>query len=426
MKKNKKLIHLLYFFFLPITKKMYQVDYELYTMAKNHRDIDMVAFYNGNPQLLASKDLNYETPFQKSHRERNFPFEHVSKHALTVELYKGQASQDIDKVRILNTMAGNSTLDDNSILERIEVADENDETYVAEMEKFSTADFTLRGQFAIKAWSIALATEGQSVENFYGYDLSEIVMNDLENKSLILDDLMAMEAMNDTEFGRIIGVVGPEIEVLNINVAGCQNLTDECISMIHLPDSLKRLSLSFGYSESITNNGIIDLAGKIPKQVQVLELDVAPQKLGDGSWLPNRNNDHLIAIASGLPSCLTEFSLTTVLHDEKDGPGILEFIKALPQTLTKFHIRVYNWQNFEGSIAANLAEYLPPNLEDFTFNVSGGQYFEEEDWAKFNAELSKLTNLKEVNISTSDSGLRGYYLQRSLKSLNELKSFVKK
>jgi len=400
------------------------VDYELYTTTIKDRRLDMVAYSKGQATVLADEELENEAPFQRSRREQKFPFEYLSKFALALELYKGEASQEIDKVRILNVMRKESNLDDRSIIDMINAGDETDERYISAMEKFSSADWALRALFAVKAWSIALATEGQTVDNFYGFDLTEVVINDLERKSLVLDDLIALDTMTDEEFGKIIGVLSPSIEELVINVAGCQELSDKCLKKTQLPKLLNKLSLNFGYSQKITNEGVIQLAKKIPKKVEILELDVAPQKLGDGSWVPERYNDHLRSIASAIPSCLRELKLTTALCGEEDGSGVIELSKALPPGLTKLDLTFRIWKSFEGSTAIDLVSYLPTSLESFSLDIWGGDYFDDNDWMVFTTELSKLANLKQVYIFTSDLGQKGFYMQRTVNSVDELRDIA--
>ena len=387
---------------------------------KQNKKLDIVTFNKGSAHLLADSSLKNESPWRKSQRELHFPFDRVTKFALGLELHKGIASHEIDKIRILNAVNENKDFEDRAVLDRIHNGNELDEKYEADMEKFSAADYALRSQFATKAWSTALAIEGQGVDNFHGHDLTEMVMNDLDRKSLVFDNLMGMENMNDLEFGRIVSVIGQELETLMINVSGCHNLTDECLTIMHLPDSLKKLSLNFGQSENITDYGIVQLAEKIPKNVEILELDITPKKLDDGSWESPRLNEHLTALADSLPETLLEFSLTTALCGDENASAVLGLAKALPANLIKLHIDFKYWKKFSGQIATAIAGYLPMNLESLSLSVCGGEYWKDDDWALFKAILLKHDRLKEINVFSSDLGQKGYYLQRKLRSMDDL------
>ncbi len=110
------------------------VDYELYRTIRTNSMLDIGVFNKGKVHLIADKDLLYETPYQKNRREIEFPFEEVCERFLNVELYKGEASEEMDRVRILNVMSDNrNNLNDRSIIDRIEKGDSFDAKFVEDM-----------------------------------------------------------------------------------------------------------------------------------------------------------------------------------------------------------------------------------------------------------------------------------------------------
>ena len=68
-----------------------------------------------------------------------------------------------------------ANLDSKSIVRRIKAADSKDSTYVKDMERLSTIDNALKAEIAEKAISIALSTDEQSLENYFGHNLVEIL-----------------------------------------------------------------------------------------------------------------------------------------------------------------------------------------------------------------------------------------------------------
>jgi len=416
------------------------VDFELFkTVNSGARNLDIVTRYAGKVHLLADHALPGEVPYQKVKREAAFPFKTLGKAGLGVELYKGEASMEIDKVRILNSMTQNTNLDDTDILVRANNGDVSNSNFAKDLTYYNVADSSLKSAIALKCWAFALHDEGLIVDldqapledggrhssiNFHGHNLATIVKNDTNRTSIIMNDFVSCDMMDNNEFDRIIGTVSSHITHFELDVSGCKNLTNECLSMIEhrLPKSLITLKLNFGYSAQITDEGLVELAKQLPKALTTLHLTVTPNKLPSGSWEPVRLNEHLMALAKHLPTTLVDFTLTTTLGVDETDEGIVELAKNLPIGIKKFKLHLNSWPGFKGIHFVELAKYLPQSLETLDLYNWGGVYLEEGDIKMLRDEVLKLENLKEFQVETFDDGTGGYYAHRKL-SLDELKSF---
>ena len=262
------------------------VDYELYRTIKSDRMLDIGIYNRGKVHLIADKDLDNETPYQKNRREKLFPFEEVCAKFLNVELYKGQASQEIDRVRILNVMSNNTAnLDDTSITKRINMKDSYSSKYLEDMAHFLRSDSSLRAEMAVKVVSVALSENNQSLENFYGHDLSAIISTDRIRTELVLDDLVSLDNVTDDVFLQVIQMIGPNIKKFVLNVCGCKSLTDSCLLKLAIPETLVHLTLNVGYAKNITNEAVLHLATVLPPKLESLDLNVSGFKTPDGTYV---------------------------------------------------------------------------------------------------------------------------------------------
>ncbi len=155
------------------------------------------------------------------------------------------------------------------------------------------SDTSLRAEMASKVVSVALSKEGQSLQNFYGHDLIDIISSDKIRTALILDDLVSLDTITDDIFLQLVELVGPNIVKFDLNVCGCKNLTDKCVMELKLPETLVDLSLNIGYARDITNDAVIHLASLIPQNLESLELNVSGFKTPDGESRERDSNDNL-------------------------------------------------------------------------------------------------------------------------------------
>ncbi len=324
-------------------------------------------------------------------------------------------------------MRGNAkNLDSRSILTRTVIADPSDKKYLEDMQKFNTVDNTLRAAMAEKALSISLSKQDQTMEDFYGINLLDILKNDVFRNSLVFDDLLALDTVTDADVKKIIGLISPNIETFTLDVCGCTNLTDDAFDGISLPNTLVHLDLNFGSAPNITNDAVIEFAKKIPSGLKSLKLNTTGFKNPDGTFSPPRSDSHLQAIASAASASLESFELTSVLeHDDLHGMGIIDLAKCMPMGLKKFSLDLI-WSGFNPKSLNIMIGYFPSTLEHLTLRFSGGDFIDDKSLKILAGEVSKLINLKSFQLNSSDSGKMGYYCTRDITSLESLISIARK
>lgn len=311
-------------------------------------------------------------------------------------------------------------MDDNSILSRLKLQDAKDDEYIKDMIHLASTDATLVAEFAIKACSVALGSDEHTLENFYGFNLIELISKDASREVLNLDDLTSLDGVNDRTISLIQGLIGPSVSELNLNVKGCKNLTDECLYKLQFTEGLKRLHFNIGSGKNISNDAIIHLASIIPKQLENLFLDVSGFKTPSGEYLPIRYNNHLQALAESVPRYLQEFELVTNLHHSQDGEGLLQLVKKLPDGLKRLSFVFECWRGFSGDILPILAAYLQPSLEEFSFIVYNGDHIEDDELKSLAQEVKKLKKLQKFHLHSRSHGDSGFYLTRTITTLDDL------
>uniref|UniRef100_A0A7S3V529 Uncharacterized protein n=1 Tax=Chaetoceros debilis TaxID=122233 RepID=A0A7S3V529_9STRA len=396
------------------------VNYELHRAVHSRLPIDVAIFNEGAIKMIVNQDLPNETTYQKRRREQQFPCDAMCDKFFQLQLHQGKASLENDKIRILNVMVENkANLDSKSIVQRIKAADSKDSTYVKDMERLSSIDNALKAEIAEKAISIALSTDEQSLENFFGHNLVEILGRDTLRKALQFDDLMNLNDVDDRIVEVLTGVIGPQIETFILDVCGCVNLTNACLVQMQLPETLLYLRLNFGNAPNITNEALLQFSKNIPGGLQTLLLDLTCCNAPDGSSVPQRLNSHLQALAGSIPSSLVHFGLTSTLGDDEHGMGIIDLAKCMPMGLEKFELALH-WQGFNAETLNIMIGYLPSTIEDLNLSFLGGEHIDDTSLKSLAAECQKLVNLKSFKLKTSDSGSKGFYSVRDIQSLEIL------
>lgn len=388
---------------------------------KKTTNLDIVTHHEGGVHLIADEDLPGETAYQKNRRECSFPFQElICSKGLDVKLEEGDASKDIDKVRILNVMAGNmDNLDDTSVLDKLKEKKEEEESTVT---IYETANSSLRAEMALKALSVSLTLDGQSPDNFFGYNLLAIISSDVNRKSIVLDDLASLDTMTDEILGQIAELLNPGLTEFKLDVYGCHNLTNFGLDKIRtIPESLETLHLGVGYGSRLTSKGLSRLAKKMPPNLVNLKLDFRSHKKPDGSFSPPRTNDILFDLATKLAKTLVDVELSICLNGD-NGDGLIALATNLPTGVKKFKLKIESWPEFDGTYLLDMAKFLPPSLEDLDIWVWGSKYFEEEYMNPFADEIMKLPHLKQFKLFTSDGGSMGFYRQRTL-DLDQLSQY---
>lgn len=401
------------------------VDYELYRTVRMNAGLDVVIHANGSPHLIAAEPLPNESPYQKNKREKDFPFEAVCNKLLSVKLQDGDSSEPIDKIRILNTMIDNKPLDSKGVLERVEKNDTKDNKYINDLNLFSQSNAALRAEMACKSVSVALSTDGQNYDNFFGFDLLKIIAKDKLRESIVLNDLTGLDSVTDSVLCTLIKLAGPSVKRFEIDVKGCRNITNKAIRLISFPPTLQLLSLNFGYAKNITNDALIKLMKKIPTSLQCLDLDVCGFKDPAGKYLPERYSTLLVELSKNLPSELTQLKFVSTLDDEDGGVnGLAKLLETLPSSLKSLSFKFEQWDNFKGHMIVEIFKSLPSTLEEFSITIYNGDHIEDDDLRMAAKQIQRLDHLKDLSLHSRSHGNYGYYKVRDFHSVSEVLSFA--
>ncbi|CAL1152816.1 unnamed protein product [Cladocopium goreaui] len=216
--------------------------------------------------------------------------------------------------------------------------------------------------------------------------------------------LARCEQVTDIGVKRICAFIPKALTFLIFSLHGCQ-ITDVALAEIAraLPFSMKRLRLSFGLCNSITNIGLQKLA--MPPNLTFLTLDF------DGC--PQLGDDGLVAIIKTLPTSLETLNLNLMgCH----GVGN-KSLKALSQKKLRLHkldLCCFACHNVSDDGASVLAANLPKSLQRFALDLRGTQVTETGIAAMVTE------NLKEVDwyFQTND-------ITKHIDSLQELREWHK-
>jgi hypothetical protein len=401
------------------------VDFELYRTVRMNAGLDVVIHANGSPHLIAAEPLPNESPYQKNKREKKFPFGMVCNKLMSVELQNGDSSQVIDKIRILNTMVGRTPLDCKGVLDRVEKDDSNDDQYLNDLKLFAMSNAALRAEMACKAMSVALSTDGQNYDSFFGYNLLEIIAKDKLRESILFNDMTSLDSMTDAVLSVLVKLVGPSVKRFEIDVRGCRNLTDHSIEHISFPPTLHHLLLNLGYGRNITNDALIELVKKFPPSLQSLDLDVCGFKDPNGAYLPERCSTLLVELSKHIPSKLTQLRFVSNL-DGKDGDveGLVKLISTLPSSTKSLSFVFESWRGFESHMIVEIFRSLPSNLEEFSITIYNGDHIEDNHMSMVAEQIPRLDHLKNLSLHTRSHGDYGHYKVRDFHSVSEALSFA--
>ena len=406
------------------------VDFELYRTIVTSSKLDIVIHFNGMPHLIANDPLPNETPYQKNRRESNFPFQKVCRQLLSLELHKGESSMEIDKVRILNTMIEKRPLDSSNALERLFKNDTQCFKYQQDLHFYNLTNGALRAEMASKAVSIALSKEDQSLNNFHGFNLLDIISKDTTRTIIDLQDLASLDSVTDDVFAKLMGLATtPTLRKFVLNVVGCKNLTDACIDSISFPAFLKELDLNIGYAKNMSNEKLLDLPSKLPPSLETLKLNVCGYKTPDGNYLPPRYGSLMRELSKHISFSLKHFDFTTQINDseeiESGVEGMYALLRELPSDLASLYVCVEQWDAFEGAMLVSMFELFPKNLKEVKIFLYSGDYVYDENMASIaNCINTSMKQLSSLRIHTRSDARTGTYRVRNIHTVDEMKAFI--
>jgi len=190
----------------------------------------------------------------KSEREETFPLE-VLKRGLTVNVAAAQASQELDKRRILNTMAKRPP-------------EELDEAPIPHHQSYRGVNERLAGIFAMAGFRAAVQLEKDIWKDDSDLPLLRAIRSDHQMKELFLV-LAGLAMFVDESLQTLMSHVSKNVTLLHLNISGCTGITsvDGLGQALAQITGLTSVHLDFSWCDSITS---VDELGKGLAQISGL------------------------------------------------------------------------------------------------------------------------------------------------------------
>jgi hypothetical protein len=339
---------------------------------------------------IASIDHHHVFPSKsKVDRESKFPIE-IFKKGLLTRLEKARASNDMDRVRILNCFAG----------QRLEQTPP-----LREHDNYTRTNVKLRAIFAVAAWR--LATERGLVQEM------QLPQTLAANKCMqtITLDFTGCNCFDYVNTAALAEGLPFGLEKCNLMLRGCGHLGDgNCATLAQgIPTSLKHLSINLSLCSRLGDRGVAALANALPQGLLSLNLVFwGCHLLGDpgvvtlASCFPNslldlRLNFHgcsklteagVSAIASRLPTHLKVLKLYFSNCDQVGDAGTAALAARLPYSLEDVELRFEDCTRLSDKGIGSLARRLVHDRVRFSAKLAGTKVSDRvrtlaSDWEKF-------------------------------------------
>mmetsp|Transcript_141757 Transcript_141757/g.452838 ORF Transcript_141757/g.452838 Transcript_141757/m.452838 type:complete len:668 (-) Transcript_141757:103-2106(-) len=320
-------------------------DFEIFmTQTRQTKLMDVVTCHKGRARVLSEGLLPDETPTDKTTRERRFPLELLSR-GLTTQLERGDASVEIDKIRILNNMSSNSQdLDNPEILQTVQ-------DWPGNLQCFRSVNADLRAAFAVAAWPQAVhhgIVKDFDVARPGVVSLPRVLASALNRKILQLS-FEGLHCVTDEELHSLASGLPPKLQVLNLGFNGCQGITDtgvgylaERIQTLHCLDILE---LRFFGIVALTGASLQSLGEALPWNVKDIMLDFSESLGGEGSF-----------DAEG--AAKTDIALETLMH-------------SLPRDLERFALCIGNCKTLSLTGYKTVVTTFPSTLSTLELDLTG-------------------------------------------------------
>lgn len=327
--------------------------------------LDIATMHDGNARLLSEGTLPGEEPWQKKRRELSFPMALLAD-GMHQRLEQGEASVEMDKVRVLNCITGRSistdSLNDRTVLERLHDAKSLDMAYYDRM------NHALHSRFALAAWPQAI--KQGLVADFDRrrpgqVSLPRILKTDQSLTDFQLD-LQTFEEVTDKDLERIADAVSANVTNLDLNLAMCSKVTPKGVTNLasHLPRELRRLRLRLGRCPELTDHAIKVLALQWSQQLEELELSVKECK--------GITDDGVMVVAKHLPGSLRRLSLNFRGCDVTDR-AVFAIASTLPRSLETLELDIETCHSVTVHSIIKLKESLPQKVSKLLLSTRGTQ-----------------------------------------------------
>jgi len=296
----------------------------------------------------------------KYHREKDFPIE-LARSALSLKLELGQASQEADRIHILNSIVGASDLDAPPPKQHV---------------RYNQLNNTLRGRFAAALWRRGL--EGGQLMQEYGHALAS---SGLVNLAISFD---SCDKFDDLAARALAAGLAPSIRELDLDFNGCGRLSDDGVEAlaVALPPCMRQLKLDLSGCK-FSDCALKALAHSLSKKGLAVESTAAGSEdawsLVEDAWelVPllrthsaDKTYEPNYEIARSESGTMEELSLIFASCGHLAEDGMIAVIQALPQTLKKLVLNFYGCVVFGDSLLEALSAALPSTLLYFELRVA--------------------------------------------------------
>jgi len=241
----------------------------------------------------------------KVKRESHFPLD-LGCAGLGIDVKRSRASREVDRKRILNSIAGREgDLDAQPLMTHA---------------MYDRVNTRLRTVFALASWPKAVVEKPDVLTDF-----SRIVAADTDREDMRLN-FPNCKVFTDERLGEVADAIHSKMKVVQLNIMLCPKVTDAGVARLAaaLPDGLRTLDLAMGFCQNAGNEGVAALAQRLPAGLQSLRLVVAGCSLV--------GEDGLEALAQHLPQDLRALELYFSRCHVNDA-SVRQLALALPPSL---------------------------------------------------------------------------------------------
>jgi len=303
----------------------------------------------------------------KYHREKTFPIE-MAHSALSLKLELGQASQETDRIHILNSIVGCANLDAKPPKEHA---------------RYNQLNSTLHGRFAAALWRKAL--ESYECMGEYGQALATSGLGQLAlsfDSCSKLDDLAARALATG---------LAQSIKELDLDFNGCVGLSDDGVEALAsaLPSAMRQLKIDLSGCKQVGNSGMKALGNALRRQslesgqseqtYQSAEPSEVSFSLASEAWvLVPLLKDYADAPAVDAPLAANHFtdydmedlSLSFAGCGQLSEDAIIAVVHTLPQKLRKLVLNFYGCVALGDDFLEAVAAALPCTVQYIELRVA--------------------------------------------------------
>jgi len=313
--------------------------------------------------------------YYRAKREEQFPAHLIQKALDTIDMETSQASQDIDRTRILNSVAGRPLA-------------ELDMEPLKGHPEYARVNRQLRATLAVHGWLSAVLTE-RSMRSY-----CEALREDTDRQTLSLS-FAGCGAFTDARLVEVAQSLPASLRELSLVLTACEGITDVGLAGlaqgIASCKDLTQLQLNFGSCHSITDEGVAHIARSLGPGLVLLKLRFQHcKRIGDSGLtllaksLPAKleclllnfndgcefSEDGLNSLAGSLSKGVFSDLQLNMNHSLRDS-GLLLLARSIPVTVTKLTLRLQRCEHLGDLGVAGLGKLLPAKLSCLDLYFSG-------------------------------------------------------